>query len=141
MKKALFVLVMFCSFLSQAQKNKDVAIRNLLVHQTEAWNRGDIEGFMQTYWQNDSLMFVGKGGVTWGWKNTLAHYKKGYPDKEAMGKLSFDIIQIKQLSKDYFFVTGKWMLKRKTDDLNGHFTLLIRQINNQWKIVADHSSS
>ena len=88
MKKAFFVLAIFCSSLSQAQKNKDVAIRNLLVHQTEAWNRGDIEGFMQTYWQNDSLMFVGKGGVTWGWKNTLAHYKKGYPDKEAMGKLS-----------------------------------------------------
>ena len=108
MKKAFFVLAVFCSSLSHAQKNEDVAIRDLLLHQTDAWNRGDIEEFMQTYWQNDSLMFVGKGGVTWGWKNTLAHYKQGYPDKEAMGQLSFDIIQIKKLSKDYFFVTGKW---------------------------------
>lgn len=140
MKKAFFVLAVFCSSLSQAQKNEDVAIRDLLLHQTDAWNRGDIEEFMQTYWQNDSLMFVGKGGVTWGWKNTLAHYKQGYPDKEAMGQLSFDIIQIKKLSKDYFFVTGKWKLKRTADDLSGHYTLLIKQINGQWKIIADHSS-
>jgi ketosteroid isomerase-like protein len=140
MKRAFFILALFCVSLCQAQKTEEKLIRNLLLHQTQAWNRGDIEGFMQTYWQSDSLMFVGKSGVTRGWKNTLEHYKQGYPDKDAMGQLSFDIIKIKKLSKDYFFVIGKWMLQRKIGDLSGHYTLLIKKINGQWKIVTDHSS-
>jgi len=95
---------------------------------------------MQTYWQNDSLMFIGKDGVTWGWKNTLEHYKKGYPDKETMGQLSFEIILVKKLSKEYFFVVGKWMLKRNAGDVNGHYNLLVKRLNGEWKIIADHSS-
>jgi len=111
-----------------------------LFHQTEAWNKGNIEGFMQTYWRNDSLMFIGKDGVTWGWQNTLGHYKKAYPGKEAMGQLSFDNILVKKLSKDYFFVTGKWVLQRNMDKLSGYYSLLIKRIKGQWKIIADHSS-
>jgi ketosteroid isomerase-like protein len=95
---------------------------------------------MQTYWQSDSLMFIGKNGVVWGWQKTLDNYKKGYPDTAAMGKLSFDIIQVKKLSDEYHFVVGKWMLKRSIGDLSGHYTLLMRKIKVQWKIVADHSS-
>lgn len=95
---------------------------------------------MQTYWQSDSLMFVGKEGVTWGWRNTLEHYKKSYPGKAAMGELSFDIIKLKRLSDQYYFVVGKWMLKRTAGDLSGHYNLLIQKINGEWKIIADHSS-
>jgi uncharacterized protein (TIGR02246 family) len=115
-------------------------IRNLLARQTEAWNAGDIDGFMQTYWHSDSLMFVGREGVTWGWKNTLEHYKKSYPGKTAMGQLSFNIISLKKLSDQYYFVVGKWMLKRTAGDLSGHYNLLIQEINGEWKIIADHSS-
>ncbi len=107
MKKALLVLAILFAIKSYAQKQDESEIRGLLFHQTEAWNRGDLEEFMQTYWQNDSLMFIGKDGVTLGWGNTLEHYKKGYPDKTAMGKLSFNIIQVKKISNEYFFVVGK----------------------------------
>ena len=139
MKKILFLIFLFSVTVSHAQDD-ETQIRNLLTRQTEAWNRGDITGFMQTYWQNDSLMFIGKDGVTWGWKNTLEHYKKGYPDKETMGQLSFEIIQVKKLSKEYFFVVGKWMLKRNAGDVNGHYNLLVKRLNGEWKIIADHSS-
>jgi len=139
MKKILFLIFLFSVTVSQAQDD-ETQIRNLLTRQTEAWNRGDITGFMQTYWQNDSLMFIGKDGVTWGWKNTLEHYKKGYPDKETMGQLSFEIILVKKLSKEYFFVVGKWMLKRNAGDVNGHYNLLVKRLNGEWKIIADHSS-
>ncbi|HYH16418.1 MAG TPA: DUF4440 domain-containing protein, partial [Flavisolibacter sp.] len=71
---------------------------------------------------------------------TLNNYKKGYPDTAAMGKLAFDIIQVKQLSTDHYFVIGKWMLTRSIGDVSGHYTLLLRRINGEWKIVADHSS-
>jgi uncharacterized protein (TIGR02246 family) len=140
MKKAFLSVLFFSIFICHAQTNDEAEIRKLLSHQTEAWNRGDIDAFMQTYWQNDSLMFVGKEGVTWGWKNTLDHYKKGYPDKAAMGQLSFDIIEVKKLSEEYFFVVGKWMLKRNAGDLSGHYNLLIKRIKGEWKIITDHSS-
>ena len=138
---AVLALLIQISALAQAkEKNEDVLIRKLLHTQTLAWNRGDIEGFMQTYWKNDSLMFIGKTGVKWGWDETLSNYKKGYPDTTAMGQLSFDIIQIKRLSVMYYSVVGKWMLKRTIGDLNGHYTLLLRKIKGRWVIVADHSS-
>jgi hypothetical protein len=133
----LFLLISIASF-SQAKEEQQ--IRQLLLTQTESWNRGDIEGFMQTYWKSDSLMFIGKSGVHFGWQETLNNYKKGYPDATAMGKLSFDIILVKKLSAEYYYVVGKWMLKRTIGDLSGHYDLLLRKIKGRWFIIADHSS-
>lgn len=140
MKTALFSVLLFITAMASAQKSEETKIRQLLTAQTEAWNRGNIEGFMQTYWKSDSLMFIGKSGVTRGWQPTLENYKKGYPDTASMGKLSFDIITVKRLSPDYFFVVGKWMLKRSIGDISGHYNLLLQKINGRWVIIADHSS-
>ena len=140
MKKAFLLIFLFSSVILFAQSKNDLAIRKVLSTQTDAWNRGDIENFMIGYWENDSLMFIGKSGVTYGWTNTLNNYKKSYPDTTAMGKLSFNIISVKYLSKKYYQVVGKWMLKRSIGDLSGHFTLLFQKINNHWVIIADHSS-
>jgi len=140
MKNFFLLLTILFSVSVAAQSKNEETIRNLLEKQTIAWNRGDIDGFMQGYWESDSLMFIGKNGVVWGWQNTLNNYKKGYPDTAAMGKLAFDLIQIKKLSRKYYFVVGKWMLRRNAGDLSGHYNLLLRKIRGQWKIVADHSS-
>jgi uncharacterized protein (TIGR02246 family) len=140
MKLFLISLGLLMSMLSYSQSKEAESIRKLLQTQTEAWNKGDIEGFMQTYWKSDSLLFIGKSGVNRGWKATLANYKKGYPDTTAMGKLFFDLIEIKQLSPEYFYVVGKWMLKRSIGDLSGHYDLLLRKIKGKWVIIADHSS-
>ncbi len=123
-----------------AQSKDEQAIRSILAGQTKFWNKGNIEAFMQGYWKNDSLLFVGKTGPKYGFKNTLENYRKSYPDTVIMGKLSFDIQKLKQLSPDYYFVLGKFMLKRSIGDASGYFTLLFRKIHNQWVIVADHSS-
>lgn len=140
MKKRLLVFFMLTAIVATAQKGEEAQIRKLLAVQTEAWNRGDLEGFMQTYWKSDSLMFIGKNGIQWGWQATLDNYRKGYPDTAAMGKLSFDILVVKKLSPDYFYVVGKWMLGRTIGDLSGHYNLLLRKIKGRWVIVADHSS-
>jgi len=140
MKKLFLLLFVLGSATAFSQKGEEGKIRLLLMKQTESWNRGDIEGFMQTYWKSDSLMFIGKSGVTWGWQKTLENYKKGYPDTAAMGKLSFDILSVKQVSPENCFVVGKWMLKRSIGDLSGHYTLLLQKIKGQWVIIADHSS-
>ena len=95
---------------------------------------------MQPYWHNDSLMFIGKSGITYGWQKTLEKYKTGYPDAAAMGKLDFTILQAKRLSVMYFSIVGKWHLARTTGDIGGYFTLLFKKIKNAWVIVQDHSS-
>lgn len=140
MKKFLLLLSLLFSISSFAQPKDETIIRKLLNDQTAAWNDGDIESFMKGYWENDSLMFIGKSGITYGWTNTLNNYKKNYPDASAMGKLSFDILLVKRLSNEYYQVVGKWHLKRTIGDLSGHYTLLLKKINGEWVIITDHSS-
>jgi ketosteroid isomerase-like protein len=140
MKIKLMFLFLSASVFSYSQSKEEKDIRELLAIQTQCWNRGDMEGFMHTYWKSDSLMFIGKSGVHFGWQETLNNYKKGYPDTAAMGKLSFDIVVIKKLSPEYYYVVGKWMLKRTAGDLSGYYDLLLRKIKSRWYIVSDHSS-
>lgn len=135
----LMVLMAGCSEKAYAQNGDETAIRKILEEQTIAWNNGSIEDFMKGYWQNDSLMFVGKNGVKYGYSSTLDNYKKSYPDTAARGKLYFDILQVKRLSKEYYYVTGRWQLIRSIGNLEGYFTLLFKKIKNNWVIIADHS--
>ena len=93
MKNTVLLLFVLVPFLVAGQTKDEKKIRQLLNNQTEAWNRGDIKGFMDGYWESDSLMFIGKTGVTYGWTNTLNNYIKGYPDTAAMGQLHFDLIK------------------------------------------------
>lgn len=141
MKKILtFLIFLFLLNYAVAQSKDEAAIRNSLAQQTIAWNGGDIVKFMEPYWHSDSLMFIGRSGITYGWKKTLENYKKNYPDAAAMGKLDYTIIQAKRLSVLYFSVVGKWHLARTIGDLNGYFTLLFKKIKKTWVIISDHSS-
>ncbi len=144
MKKLSLLLIMAVALtvntFSQAQNDAVKTILTILDKQTAAWNRGDITAFMDGYWESDSLMFIGKSGITYGWQPTLENYKKGYPDTASMGKLAFTIMHIKNLAKDSYFVVGKWQLTRSIGDIGGHYTLLFRKIKGRWVIVADHSS-
>ena len=143
MKLLLTAVAIFISgqtIIAQSSSADEQAIRKVLDAQIVSWNNGDLEKFMETYWNDDSLMFIGKNGITYGYNNTLANYKKKYPGKEAMGKLIFHILKVDKLSDEYYFVVGQWTLKRKSDEPGGHYTLLFRKINNKWLIVADHSS-
>jgi ketosteroid isomerase-like protein len=140
MKNTVLLLFVLVPFLVAGQTKDEKKIRQLLNNQTEAWNRGDIKGFMDGYWESDSLMFIGKTGVTYGWTNTLNNYIKGYPDTAAMGQLHFDLISIQRLSGKYYHVVGKWRLKRTIGDVGGHYNLLLRKIKGEWVIIADHSS-
>ncbi|UYZ64160.1 YybH family protein [Hymenobacter weizhouensis] len=122
-----------------AATRRDIA--QVLAIQTAAWNRGDVAGFMQGYWQSDSLVFIGKSGLTYGWQPTLDNYRRSYPSPAAMGQLDFTGLRIQPLSPDAAHVIGRWHLARPTQgDLQGHFLLIFRRINGRWVIVADHSS-
>ncbi|MEX1201818.1 MAG: nuclear transport factor 2 family protein [Ferruginibacter sp.] len=140
MKLLLILICWLFSCASFAQNNAEKSILQVLAVQNKAWNDGNLVSFMNSYWTSDSLMFIGKSGVTYGWQNTLDNYRKGYPDTDAMGKLTFDILHIKKLSKQYYSVVGKWLLTRSMGNVGGHFTLIFRKINGKWVIVSDHSS-
>ncbi|MGB4397910.1 MAG: nuclear transport factor 2 family protein [Daejeonella sp.] len=142
MKKLFILLVMIGSLTSCAvRKTSDPQeILAVLESQRQAWNRGDMEAYMQGYERSDSLVFVGKNGPEYGWQTTLDNYKKSYPDKSAMGFLTFDIKKVKILSSDHAFVLGAWHLKREKDEPQGWFTLLLKKSGGKWKVVADHSS-
>jgi ketosteroid isomerase-like protein len=93
------------------------------------------------YLKSDSLRFASGGNVSYGWQTTLERYAKGYPDKEAMGKLTFSKIDIKIISEDAALVFGKWELERESDSPWGLFTLLFKYTETGWRIVHDHTSS
>src|ERR1700759_2433653 len=116
------------------------AILNVLETQRLAWNKGDVESYMEGYWKSDSLLFVGSTAPTHGWNATLARYKRSYPDKAAMGQLTFTILKVELLDKENAFVLGGWKLQREKDAPGGYFTLWLRKINGEWKIVVDHTS-
>jgi ketosteroid isomerase-like protein len=141
MKKLLMSLLFLLSIFNlYAQRSQSDLILKLLEDQRQAWNRGDINEYMQGYNQSDSLLFVGKSGPQYGWNNTLKNYKKSYPDQSAMGYLSFDIKEIKMIAVDHAFVLGAWHLKREKDEPKGYFTLIVKKIKGEWKVIADHSS-
>jgi ketosteroid isomerase-like protein len=141
MKRILLVILLFTGINSFAQSQKDKqAILQVLETQRTAWNNGDVVAYMEGYAKTDSLLFVGKSGPTYGWQKTLDNYKRSYPDKAAMGFLTFGIKKVDFLSKETAFVLGSWHLKREKDEPQGYFTLLLKKIGREWKVVVDHSS-
>ncbi len=141
MKGFLLAISMLFSLGAIAQMDDVEMIKNIMHDQELAWNRGDLDAFMEGYWKSDSLMFVGSKGPTYGWQQTLDNYKKGYPNAQAMGQLTFTNLQFSPLENDHFLVVGKWHLERTDlENLEGHYSLVWKRINGQWVIIADHSS-
>lgn len=146
MKRPFRLILIFSLFFTSiihenlSAQNADVnAIKQLLLRQRDDWNKGNVAAFMKGYWESDSLLFIGKS-VSNGYQKTLDNYKKSYPDPAAMGHLDFEFVEFRKLSSEYYFVVGKWHLKRTIGDVGGAYTLLFRKIKGNWTIVVDHSS-
>ena len=143
---ALCWTLMLSSACSQLNKPKfdakaeEEAIRSVIHAQQIAWNNGDLEAFMEGYWKSDSLQFMSLRGVNHGWQETLDGYKKGYPDRAAMGTLSFEVLQITPLSRVNFVVMGRYHLTRASGNLDGVFTLIYKKVNGKWVAIYDHTA-
>ncbi len=147
---ALAVLLLACLALScrtvASQEAHDAAadeaaIRALLEQQEQAWNRGDIEAFMEGYVRNDSLRFASGGTEQRGWQATLERYHRVYPDRATMGTLTFDLREVRLLSPRWGIVFGAYQLERAEDRPSGLFTLLFEKRPDGWRIVHDHTSA
>ena len=117
------------------------AIEAVLNAQRDAWNKGDIESYMDGYDRSENTVFVSGDNVTHGWKTVLERYKKSYDTREKMGQLTFSDLDIKFLDKDTAVVIGRWLLKRSSDEPHGRFTLIFKKTKAGWRIIHDHTSS
>ena len=117
-----------------------LAIIDILNKQEKDWNRGDIDEFMKGYLKSEKLVFSGSSGPIYGWKATLDRYKKTYSDKEKMGKLKFEILNVIALSPKVIQLQGKFNLTRSIGDAFGYFTLNWIKVKNRWYIISDHTS-
>ena len=115
-------------------------IVSVMMKQETCWNKMDFEGYMQGYWNSDSLQFIGKSGITFGWQKTLDNYKKHYPDKLSSRILKFTILHIEGLNAKTAFLIGKWHLSREKGNIEGYYTLLWKKVNSKWVIVVDHTN-
>jgi ketosteroid isomerase-like protein len=140
---------------ARAESEDAAQIRAVLDMQVAAWNRGDLDAFMTGYWKSDDTLFLGAGGVTRGWQAVLDRYHRAYPDRKAMGRLSFANLDVHVPCADSAFVIGEFHLKReqeglpgprqgepgRSDEPAGVFTLNFRRFPDGWRIVADHTTA
>ena len=117
------------------------AVRAVIREQEAAWNRGDLEGYMNGYERSDQTSFVSGDKLTRGWQTVLERYRAAYDTREKMGALAFTELEVKPLSEHYALATGRWRLERAGDQPRGRFTLLFRRTPAGWRIVHDHTSS
>lgn len=137
----LFLLSAFILACSNTPEKNDIElIKKQMKVQEECWSAGDVDCFMQYYWHSDSLKFIGKNGITYGWQDMLNQYKKSYPNKDAMGILTFKNLHYKKMGNNFIAVVGKWHLERLEGDLEGYYSLIWEKMDGKWLIITDHSS-
>ena len=124
----------------RANAENSAAVRAVLDAQAAAWNRGDIEGYMDGYERAETTTFVSGDTVTRGWQTVLERYKARYDTREKMGTLEFSELEIKPLSPFYAQAVGRWQLTRAADTPAGRFTLILRRTDKGWRVVHDHTS-
>jgi uncharacterized protein (TIGR02246 family) len=122
-------------------RNDIPQIRAVLNAQQEAWNRGDIDAFMNGYARSPSTVFVSGDEVRRGWETVRERYRTKYSDRTKMGTLTFSEIETTLLPPDAAVVLGRWSLKRAKDQPHGRFTLIFKRLPEGWRIVHDHTSA
>jgi ketosteroid isomerase-like protein len=122
-------------------RQTQTAIHAVLEAQQAAWNRGDIDGFMDGYDRAETTTFVSGDELTRGWQTVLDRYKQHYKSRDEMGTLAFSELTIEPITAESAVADGRWQLKRANDSPHGRFTLLFRHVNNNWRIVHDTTTS
>jgi len=124
-----------------AAPDDEKAIRAVLDAQVSAWNKGDLDGFMAGYWNDDKLFYISGAKSVQGWKALKERYQKAYQGEgKEMGKLTFSELHIENLGANAALVRGKWQVKQEKETVGGWFTLAFRKLPDGWKIIHDHTS-
>lgn len=138
---AVFGVVARFANAAPPDESPESQIRAQIEMQADAWNRGDIDAFMTTYWKSDETAFVGANGMTRGWQGVLDRYHRNYPDRKSMGHLTFSNLEIHVLCPDAAYALGQFQLQRENDAPAGMFTLDFKKFPEGWRIVLDHTTA
>ena len=139
-RKITIALLLFATVNALCAQNKDVeAIKSILDQQRKAWSNNDLEGFMEGYWESDSLTYYSGGKITRGWQTTQDNYKTGYPTAKDTGTLDFKIDAVTKINADAYYVMGQYFLSLERGNRNGTFMIIFKKIDGEWKIIADSS--
>ena len=139
-KTVLHITITFCSSIALGQiyvPEMPTQVLKTMEAQQNAWNSGDLDAFMVGYWESDSLLFIGSREVNSGYTTTLENYKKSYPNKDAMGTLTFNNRSWTQISENAGLLIGSW---RISEEAQGIYSIIWKKIEGRWVIVVDHSS-
>ncbi len=130
------IIVAGCSVANKRHQQ----IRTALERQAAAWNRGDIDAYMDTYMRGDALTFSSGGETHRGWTKTRDRYSKRYPTREAMGELTFSELETQLLGDQHALSLGRWHLRRESGDIGCNFSLVWSRASGAWRILHDHTS-
>ena len=136
----MLIAAVVCAAQEQSP-NSAAEIQSVFTAQQDAWNRGDIDAFMNGYAQSASTVFVSGDEVTRGWDTVRERYRRKYSDRTKMGTLTFSEIEVTPLSADSAVVLGRWKLQRANDQPHGRFTLVFKRLPEGWRIILDHTSA
>ena len=136
----MLIAAVVCAAQEQSP-NSAAEIQSVFTAQQDAWNRGDIDAFMNGYAQSASTVFVSEDEIRRGWETVRDRYRVKYSDRAKMGTLGFSEIEVTMLSSDAAVVLGRWKLKRENDEPHGRFTLIFKRLPEGWRIVHDHTSA
>jgi ketosteroid isomerase-like protein len=125
---------------SSRSKRIEDDVRAVLSAQQDAWNRGDIAGYMDGYARSEKTVFVSADSITRGWQTVLDRYRRRYDSREKMGTLTFSELEVTPLEHNTAMVVGRWQLKRLNDEPRGRFTLIFKKTRQGWRIIHDHTS-
>jgi len=141
---AITCCILMCAFVyagPEQPSNPVAEIQSVIRAQQDAWNRGDIDVFMNGYARSSSTVFVSEDEVRRGWETVRERYRQKYSDRTKMGTLAFSDIEVTMVSPDAAVVLGRWKLKRENDEPHGRFTLIFKRLPEGWRIVHDHTSA
>ncbi len=125
---------------SEVNPADKTAIEQVIAAQVDAWNAGNLEGFMRGYLKSDNIRFLSGASITRGWTTVLERYQKGYPDKDTMGKLSLGDFEFTDLGPETVLVVGRWMVVNTKGEFKGVTSLVFQRTKDGWRIVHDHTS-
>ncbi|HEX3151546.1 MAG TPA: DUF4440 domain-containing protein [Gemmataceae bacterium] len=141
MSRILIALTLILGFAPILHADDAADVKKVLDEQQTAWNQGDLEGFMKGYWKSKDLTFASGKDLTRGWQETLDRYKKRYQTEgKEMGKLAFTDVQVQVLAPGVALVTGKWELTLTKETIGGRYSLILKKLDEGWRIVHDHTS-
>ncbi len=120
----------------------ELDIVKVVLAQEKAWNKGDIDSYMQAYKSSPQTLFIGRQ-VSRGFAEIVAEYKHDYPTQASMGVLGYSELEVHSLSDNFAVCLGKYhveRLKKEGGPADGLFSLVFEKTDQGWKIVVDHTT-